>query len=141
MRCGLVSDFRHDWLSGVALTSAGVQFVVPPNCPNPFGLPQDDAPELLLIASRGVSPEGFISGLLDRFEGRIPVVGLDGADWLELGFTPQELSRLTLLVKGQGLYRDRDLYNYDVGAKFPGSWTEKRVPRKSKYRTADLEKL
>jgi hypothetical protein len=47
-----------------------------------------------------------------------------------------------VVIKPQGLYRDRDLYNYVVGPQYPGAnWTRKERPLDVGYRAEDLEKL
>jgi hypothetical protein len=69
------------------------------------------------------------------------LLGLD-ADQFALGFPPSALERLAVVIEFDGLYRDRDLYNYFVGARYPGgNWTEKLRPRRSRYRVSDLDKL
>jgi hypothetical protein len=70
------------------------------------------------------------------------VIGFDGPMRFALSFPPPALERFPIVIKPQGVYRDRDLYNYVVGAEYPGgNWTEKLRPRSARYRDADLEKL
>ena len=54
------------------------------------------------------------------------VAGLDAGDDFGLSLPPDALERMAIVLKAQGLYRDRDLYNYEVGPLFPGgNWTPK----------------
>jgi hypothetical protein len=114
---------------------------------NPLGLPEDDRAEAVLIESHWYRlvaeryPER-IDEVMRSLERRANLlVGLD-ADQFALGFPPSALERLALVIKFDGLYRDRDLYNYFVGCRYPGAnWTEKLRPRPSPYRASDLDKL
>lgn len=70
------------------------------------------------------------------------LVGLDGPDRFSLTFPPSAMKRFEIVIKVQGIYRDRDLYNYVVGPQFDGAnWTEKSRPQSERYDSADLEKL
>jgi hypothetical protein len=80
--------------------------------------------------------------VLRRLE-ELGLVGLDGGDDFQLGFPPQAVERMRLLLKAQGVYRDRDLFNYELGAWHgrSGSWTEKSRPRRDRYTDAQLAKV
>jgi hypothetical protein len=70
------------------------------------------------------------------------VVGLDGVDEFGLALPPLAIARCSIVLKFQGLYRDRSLYNYEVGCLFPGAnWTHKTQRRPEVYSDADLAKL
>jgi hypothetical protein len=116
--------------------------------PNPFALTEDDRADVVLVATswydwlRATHPDR-VAEVMKALHSHAPaVVGLDGVDELALGFPPTAVERFGLLIKAQGVYRDRDLYNYEVGAPYPGAvWTEKQRSRSSRYRDQDLEKL
>jgi hypothetical protein len=152
--CALLSAFRYEWAASIALACPGFEFVaLRPSTiglagvPNPFGLVEDDRAEAVLVT------KSFYEWLEDHHGDRVgeclrrlenvgPLVGLDGADEFALGFPPRAMERFRLVLKFQGLYRDRDLYNYLVGAWYPDAiWTEKSRPRRHRYRPSDLEKL
>ena len=114
---------------------------------NPFALPEDDAADVVLIESHWYRlaaarhPER-VGEVMRNLERRATLlVGLD-ADQFALGFPPSALERLGVVIEFDGVYRDRDLYNYFVGCRYPGAnWTEKLRPRPSRYRASDLDKL
>jgi Glycosyl transferases group 1 len=114
---------------------------------NPFSLKEDDRADVVLIESHWYRlaaarhPER-IGEAMRNLERRADVlVGLD-ADQFALGFPPSALERLALVVKFDGVYRDRDLYNYFVGCRYPGAnWTEKLRPRPCRYAAGELAKL
>ena len=114
---------------------------------NPFSLPEDDRADVGLIESlwyrlAAARHPGRIDAAMRNLERRADVlVGLD-ADQFALGFPPSALERLSLVIKFDGVYRDRDLYNYFVGCRYPGgNWTEKLRPRPSRYAAGELAKL
>jgi hypothetical protein len=46
------------------------------------------------------------------------------------------------VIEFDGVYRDRDLYNYFVGCRYPAAnWTEEVRPRPMRYRARDLDKV
>jgi hypothetical protein len=114
---------------------------------NPFSLREDDRADVVLIESHWYRlaaarhPER-IGEAMRNLERRADVlVGLD-ADQFALGFPPSALERLALVIRFDGVYRDRDLYNYFVGCRYPGAnWTEKIRPRPSRYAAGELDKL
>jgi hypothetical protein len=114
---------------------------------NPFALPEDDRADVVLIESHWYRlaaerhPER-IGEVMRNLERRADLlVGLD-ADQFALGFPPAALERLAIVIEFDGVYRDRDLYNYFVGSRYPGAnWTEKLRPRPSRYRATELDKL
>jgi hypothetical protein len=114
---------------------------------NPFALPEDDAADVVLIESHWYRlaaarhPERIGEALRNLERRANLLVGLD-ADQFALGFPPSALERLGVVIEFDGVYRDRDLYNYFVGCRYPGAnWTEKLRPRPARYRAGDLDKL
>ena len=55
---------------------------------------------------------------------------------------PRAVAECHSVLKFQGVYRDRELYNYEVGCQYQGAnWTGKTRPRRQRYSAVDLEKL
>lgn len=115
---------------------------------NPFKLPYADRVDVALVSGWWYSlltthfpdrTDGVLREIRDRSD---YVVGLDGPDRFSLSFSPEAMGQFEIVVKFQGIYRDRDLYNYEVGPLYDGAlWTEKLRPRRERYNSADLEKL
>jgi hypothetical protein len=155
IRCALLAAFSHDWAASIVLATPGVDFVsLSPEAmtltesPNPFGLPSAETADVVLLSTLWydwlvkTAPDRVAEVLTQIERAAGAIVGLDAGDEFALSFPPDAFSRFALVLKLQGLYRDRDLYNYEVGATYPGArWSEKRRPREQRYRTEDLEKL
>ena len=114
----------------------------------PYGLPPVDRAPLLLL----------VSGWLKRFEGSGTasvmkaldvlhqrfdrIVGLDQMDAFALDTSDAVLDRIDLLLKVNGLYKDRELYRYPVGAlSRSGNWSHKDGPARFAYKRENLDKL
>jgi hypothetical protein len=153
--CALLTCFRNDWAAALALACPNLRVVTlaaPPlglkQLPNPFALPEADAADAVLVTgywlrwlhrthSDAAEP---VLAALDRCC-RV-AIGFDGADQFELGITPRDLARFPLTLKFQGVFRDLDLYNYDLGPWHPDAiWSVKRRPKRERYPDADLERL
>lgn len=154
LKCALLTHYRY-WPGEVLLACPGIELVALnpsviglPNDENPFGLPEDDRADVALVTAWwhrwliGLHPDRA-DRVMRAIERRADVlVGLDGPDQFALTFPPSALRRFEVVLKFQGIYHDRDLYNYVVGPQFAGAnWTEKLRPRRSRYHSADLEKL
>jgi len=144
IRCALIST-HVDWISPCTLACPGIDFTtLDIGLPNPFGLPLEGNPDVVLLekcAYEWLVRHERVEPVLKALE-RWPLALLDGGDRFELSFPPQILERADVVLKGQGLFRDRDLYNYRVGPVYPGAvWSEKIRPREKRYREDDLEKL
>src|SRR4051812_16583332 len=116
--------------------------------PNPYALPEIDRVGIALVDThwyRWLAQQGreTLQAAFRRLEGVSDVIiGLEPYDTFRLGAPPDMLDRCAGLVKAQGVYKDRDLYNYDVGPYFPGVvWTAKSRPSTRTYTSAQLEKL
>ena len=155
IRCGLLTGSRFAYASGIALTCPGLDCTsLPPSAlglpdaPNPFALPEDDSADVVLVERSGYlwlakHHADQVAEVLQRLERRVgPVIGLDGADDFPLGFPPWVIDHFATVIKFQGIYRDRELYNYRVGCWYSGAlWTEKIRPRHDRYADRDLDKL
>ncbi len=155
IRCALQTNFRNDWAAAVTLACPGLEFVTLspaalglPDAPNPFGLPEHDQADVILLTSywrnwlqlHHPDDTGRVMRVLGKSAGAI--VGLDGTDYFELGFAPGWLENVSTVIKFQGVFRDRDLYNYDVGPWHPGAiWSAKLRPKPLRYRGEDLDKV
>src|SRR5262249_50261067 len=105
--------------------------------------PEDDRPDVILLAAGGptISWLPQDSAQLRALERFGTVVGLDGMDWFELAFPPKIVERLALVIKGQGIFRDRELYNF-VGLPLGGpNRTGRLTGRRGVYGPAELDKL
>ena len=153
--CALLATHRADWGAATAVACPGLEFVTLSateltvrDSPNPFALPETDRADIVLLSSSwywwlvNQHPERATK-VVDELERRADaVVGLDLVDEFDLALPPRIVERLALVLKGQGIYRDRDLYNYEVGARVPGAnWTHKSRPKADRYRDSDLDKL
>jgi hypothetical protein len=153
--CALLTCFRNDWAAALALACPSLRVVTlaaPPlglkQLPNPFALPETDRADAVLVTGywltwlhRTHSDQAEqVLAALDRCC-RV-AIGFDGADQFELGIAPRDLARFPLTLKFQGVFRDRDLYNYDLGPWYPDAiWALKRRPKRERYADADLERL
>jgi Glycosyl transferases group 1 len=155
IRCALLAGYASDWAASVTLLCSTLEFLTLPahsvglrESPNPFDLPETDDADVVLVATswyawlQATHPDRA-GDVMNALHGKArTVVGLDGVDEFALGFPPAAVEHFAVLIKPQGVYRDRDLYNYEVGASYPGArWTEKQRPRRIPYRDRDLEKL
>jgi hypothetical protein len=155
IRCALQTNFRNDWAAAVTLACPGLEFVTLspaalglPDAPNPFGLPERDRADVILLTSywrtwlqmHHPHDAGRVMGVLEKRAHAI--VGLDGTDYFELGFAPTWLENVSTIIKFQGVFLDRDLYNYDVGPWHPGAiWAAKLRAKRLRYRGEDLDKV
>jgi len=154
-RCALLTNFRNDWAAAVTLACDDLEFVTLsrfrlgiPDAPNPFGLPEVDRADVVLLTSywhgwlTSRHPDLVEATMRVLERSAETVVGLDGTDYFELGFDPHTLEQVASVLKFQGTFRDRNLYNYDVGPWHPGAiWSQKARPKQRRYRDEDLEKI
>jgi hypothetical protein len=116
--------------------------------PNPFALPEEDRADVALLSASWYwwlvnrHPDRAAK-VIDDLERRVDtIVGLDLVDEFDLALPPRAVKQVAVVLKGQGIYRDRDLYNYRVGARVPGAnWTHKSRPKAEQYPGDDLDKL
>jgi hypothetical protein len=116
--------------------------------PNPFSLPLVERADVTLVDTRWFKwLQAWGDGTLDAVFRRLErasdaVVGVEAYDTFRLGAPPEMLDRCAGIVKAQGIYRDRALYNYDVGPYFPWrDWTGKTRPSRRRYSDAQLGRL
>lgn len=93
---------------------------------DPLGLEEEQAPDAILLTPQwylqAAASGADVAALWRRLESHCPfIVGLDGHDSFRLWLPADVMDRLAVVLKAQGVYRDRELYNFDVGAIFtPG---------------------
>lgn len=152
--CALLTYWPY-WPGEALLACRGIRLVAFhgrvigfPEDRNPFHLPSAEHVDVALIGAwwwRHVTTHfhdraGKIIREVRRHADYL--VGLDGPDRFDLTFPPDAFREFTIVIKFQGLYRDRDLYNYIVGPQYDGAhWAEKVRPRGVRYSAADLAKL
>lgn len=118
------------------------------NSANLFNLPVCEEADVALVSA------DWYAGLELRDPERAPAVlrslercvdvevAVEARDEVALTMPPRLVDRVACVLAAGGVYRDRDLYNYEVGPRYPGAnWTEKRRPRASQYTTAQLDKV
>jgi hypothetical protein len=116
--------------------------------PNPYSLPVIERGQTVVVASNWLwafAKEGrdplrdVLVPLRRRFD---RVVGLDHADPFQLDFPEPLMQDFDVVLKVNGIYRDRDLYNWLVGAPRPdGRWVERVDRRSTIYSPRSLDKL
>ena len=115
--------------------------------PNPYGLAERDQADVALLcaewckwleAAQGSSRMQCAVQALRR---RAKVVAIvDGHDGFALATPAHWIDHVDLVLKGQGLFRDRDLYNRKVGPLHAWCAPDKASPaRKSRYSDSQLE--
>src|ERR1700684_474948 len=155
VNCALLAWDRLEWLCEACLHCPGLELATLDSgrlglseAHNPFGLPLVERADVVLVstawyqwlAARHPERVEQVFRRLERCGGVL--VGIESHDELQLGLPPAALRRLACVIKGTGLYRDRELYNYAVGPRFPGgAWVEKLRPREWRYEPHELEKL
>jgi hypothetical protein len=155
VRCALLAWSRFEWLCEACLHCPGLEVAALdsallglPGAHNPFALPTVRRADVMLVSSAwygwlaGCHPER-VEEVFSRLYSAAPlVVGVESHDELQLALPPEAVRRMACVLKGGGLYRDRELYNHEVGPSFPGGvWSELRRPRRAAYTQEDLAKL
>jgi hypothetical protein len=155
VRAALLSSFRYDWAASILLSAPNIAWhtfghdTLPVRTPDdPFALPLADTADVTLVSTLWYEwleqhhPEKVEKVLHALRQRSRLVVGLDAGDEFALSLPPRAFDHFDLVLKAQGLYKDRELYNYEVGAHFPGgNWTQKLRPREAQYPSTALEKL
>jgi hypothetical protein len=166
IRCAYLTHYPY-WPGEALLACPGLELVALhpsvlglPSDQNPFGLPEDDRADVALVTAWwhrwlvARHPDRADQVMRDLERRANVLVGVDGPDRFALTFPPRDLKRFEIVLKLQGIYHDRDLYNYAVGPQFAGAlpppgmpalefgdWTGTLRPTRSRYDGADLEKL
>src|SRR5690349_13876723 len=81
----------------------------------------------------------ILATLRSRFD---RLIAVDQGEAFSLSLPDSVMSEVDSVIKINGLYKDLDLYNYNVGAKTPdGNWTGKEDPITPEYKLNNLRKL
>jgi hypothetical protein len=155
IRCALLTCFRNDWAAALILACEGFEFVTLSPvalgldaAPNPFALPEDDRVDVILLTSywrRWLARHHpgrvkHVMAVLERLA--TAMVGVDGMDHFALGFEPGDFDEVVNIIKFQGVFHDRELYNYDVGPWYPGAnWSRRSRPKAHRYGPRELDKV
>jgi hypothetical protein len=153
--CGLLAVSSTGWMTDLLFCCSDLDVcALDPgvlglrDMPNPYRLRVESSVQIALVctnwyrwvAARGEDVCRHVFKRLERAADTI--VGIEGHDTFELGLPPDGLDVVEILLKPQGLFRDRDLYNYEVGTRYPGAnWSHKLRRRAPGYSGAQLDKL
>ncbi len=153
--CMLLDLIPGRWFTEILLCAPGIRYVTPDRAalgldflPEPYSLPFSDRADVALVSvdwMKWLATQGYEirSRTLTRLRGICPrLVAFDGADGFSLAAPPWVLDEVELLIKSQGLYRDKALYNVRLGpfGSNPIS-TQAAGPRDPAYKHVHLAKL
>ena len=85
-----------------------------------------------------------IGKVLNRLRNYVnTVAGVEGYDTFALFMNPRAMEEMDVVLKAQGLYKDRELYNYECGTFYGNglNWTGKHLPSGTQYTAGQLDKL
>ncbi len=118
--------------------------------PNPYSFTYCDAPDIILVDSsfyswvRGRYPNTIkqVYAALRNISKYKTIIGAEGTDWFHLA-RPTEAYNLTdITLKASGLFKDLDLYNYEVGSCSPNKiWTAKTKKLAEPFSQEIIDKL
>jgi hypothetical protein len=116
--------------------------------PNPYGLSEREDFDAILLcaewckwldATAGTRRASVLQTLRKRSK---VLAAIDGHDGFALALPAHWFDQVDVVLKGQGLFRDRDLYNYRIGPRYgPGSRPSTASRRRSQYTAQQLDKL
>jgi len=155
LRCALLSTVASGWFTDLLFASPRLKLFALPedmlelgSAHNPYGLPVLERPDAILLTVTWYAwLEQQGEAVVDRVFARLrqasdAIVALEGLDMFRLRMSPRGIERVDLVLKAQGLYRDPELYNYEVGPSYPGvNWTRKLRRATVQYAREHLEKL
>ena len=94
------------------------------------------------LAGLGDRPSAGVEALRGLRRRFTRVIGLDQSDPFQLDFDEDTLAAMDAVLKVNGVYEERDLYNWWVGApRGDGCWREKRDRREVAYSSDSLAKI
>lgn len=156
LRCALLSTVASGWFTDLLFACPRLELFALPegrlglgSAHNPYGLPVLERPDAILMTVNWYAwLEQQGEAVVDRVFARLReasgvIVALEGLDMFSLRMSPRGIERVNLVLKAQGLYRDPELYNYEVGPYYPGANWARKVRRRSDaaYRREHVEKL
>jgi len=118
---------------------------------NPYQLEILEQPDIVIVSSFTLL-RIFRDALADEWENWLKnlrnkytrLVLLECRDSFHIEIEPKYVQYFDLIIKPQGVYKDKELYNYKCGADFIQSkngWTDKKRPKENKYSSVDLDKI
>jgi hypothetical protein len=148
-RVALLATGFTDIVLEHVLAVAGDGFGAHPDAgPAAAGLPPVAEGEAVVVTSdwaRKAAAAGrdVVGDVIPRLRERFDrVVGWDQEVAFVLDFAPDVMAALDAVLRPHGVYRDRGLYDYQVGALTAGGrWTERTVPLPARYQPASLARL
>jgi hypothetical protein len=155
VRCALFTTFRYDWAASILLSTPNVSWhalesrAIPVDTPDdPFALSITESVDVAMVSTPwykwlALHHSEQLDAVFDALRRRSRViVGLDSGDEFALSLPPEAFDYCDIVLKPQGIYRDLELFNYEVGPLYPGgNWTHKIEPRARQYSSAALDKL
>jgi hypothetical protein len=116
--------------------------------PNPYRLAEHDEVDVILLCAEwckwldATAPDK-VPTVIKRLRRRSRLVAaIDGHDGFSLALPPRWFDQVDIVLKGQGLFRDRDMYNHRVGPLFGPTLLDGQLQRRSEQWSAgQLEKL
>ena len=153
--CGLLVLHHHGWFEDILFVCSDLEMYCPSNdavglaeVHNPYHLPVTDRLDVVLVTTEWYlwlsrhHPDKVDSvfSALRRASGA--VVGYEGFDTFDLGFPAAGFDHLDVLIKAQGVYNDRDRYNWRSGPMFSRDRRHQRpIAPTERYHDRHLQKL
>jgi hypothetical protein len=116
--------------------------------PNPYNLPQLDNIDSILLTSSWANnlfkkdTNLFEKTLKYLAKKQVKIIGLEGTATFALQMPALAFPYLSCLIKPQGVYKDKDLYNYKVGTEYYGAnWDKKKKSKEFQLSNKDLDKI
>jgi hypothetical protein len=155
LTCCLLTVLDSSWFvqlvriaPGLATCTVDARRLGLPWIPNPCGLESGEAFDAVLVTADwyqwvACRYPGRVASTFERLRGLAEaIVLLDHHDQFALGVPAEAIEHASIVLKAQGVYRDRELYNYRVGPFFPGgNWTNKLERRRVLYSASHLDKI
>lgn len=119
--------------------------------PNPYGLEYSEEPDIIVVDTsffgwlKNTNKEhtiGTVLSSLRKMSKYKAIVGTEGTDWIHLSKSPEVYEGLDIIIKAQGIYKDADMYNYEIGSCSTNKdWLAKKYPIPNRYSEETLSKL
>ncbi|RJE70862.1 glycosyltransferase family 1 protein [Reichenbachiella sp. MSK19-1] len=113
---------------------------------NPYQLEPAEDFDIIFIGShplRYLVPNGKEKEVIKALEKKCKkLVLIDGWDSFDLSVPPSIVDLFETVLKVNGVYKDKDLYNWKVGCDYPGvNWTNKETKKNHIYTHEQLDKI
>jgi hypothetical protein len=155
LRCCLLTVLDSSWFvqfvrvaPGLVTRTVDARRLGLPWIPNPCGLEIGEEFDAVLVTADwyqwvACRHPARLALTFERLRGLAEaIVLLDRHDQFALGVPAEAIEHASIVLKAQGVYRDRELYNYRVGPFFPsGNWTNKLERRRALYSASHLDRI